>query len=707
MEEEQSLALSTSKVHASASNMMVFDATLRSGVKLRALLDTGASENFIREAMVKKLGLSQFVRFSNKSLVIRLATGAKRTFKRATLQLDVSLQGFRSVETFLVLDMDDKYDIILDMPWFTWHKPQIDWDNGILLKQEQPRVCSDVTRTSQTPRTVSSSIAESDGADNTDIGKCHDAVHQSSVQDAVAISDRIDHGVNQFRKIDVLSKNRTAQSRGKRKVRFNPNVSFASDSTKNSTKTKSGRRNRCTIQNGILKIPDISHKGDVSTNPSGTREVNNRFRETSVTQLSNEGLINLLEVLESPPMRTEDICSLQLEEYDEFLKDLKLGQVEQICYISPQSIENDDSQDVVSLRSSSVQDEAVLNEKTKIQRFESQGWSSLKNSPFYELLKEFEDVFPDEVPAELPVDKGVRHEIDLVPGTKYCVTRQWPLPKEQVEVIDDFFAQRAKAGQVRESKSPHCSPTFCVKKATGGWRIVHAFNKLNSATVPAQTPIPRKDVILDSMQGSTIFSTIDLRDGYYQILMREKDIPLTAVSTPSGMLWEWLVMPQGLSNAPATFNRCVSQLFRSCRNFAPCYFDDIFIHSKSEANLSEVQVHTGHLREVLSVMRKYKLYANIKKCIFGAPEIPVLGCFVGRNGVRADPEKIKAIVDWPVPQNVKELRQWLGIANYLHKYTKNYADIVRPLSALLRKDEAWIWTPERGPNPSFILKRCF
>jgi hypothetical protein len=403
-------------------------------------------------------------------------------------------------------------------------------------------------------------------------------------------------------------------------------------------------------------------------------------------------------------MRTEDICSLQLEEYDEFLKDLKLGQVEQICYISPQSIENDDSQDVVSLRSSSVQDEAVLNEKTKIQRFESQGWSSLKNSPFYELLKEFEDVFPDEVPAELPVDKGVRHEIDLVPGTKYCVTRQWPLPKEQVEVIDDFFAQRAKAGQVRESKSPHCSPTFCVKKATGGWRIVHAFNKLNSATVPAQTPIPRKDVILDSMQGSTIFSTIDLRDGYYQILMREKDIPLTAVSTPSGMLWEWLVMPQGLSNAPATFNRCVSQLFRSCRNFAPCYFDDIFIHSKSEANLSEVQVHTGHLREVLSVMRKYKLYANIKKCIFGAPEIPVLGCFVGRNGVRADPEKIKAIVDWPVPQNVKELRQWLGIANYLHKYTKNYADIVRPLSALLRKDEAWIWTPERDDAFNNIKK---
>jgi hypothetical protein len=90
-------------------------------------------------------------------------------------------------------------------------------------------------------------------------------------------------------------------------------------------------------------------------------------------------------------------------------------------------------------------------------------------------------------------------------------------------------------------------------------------------------------------------------------------------------------------------------------------------------------------------MRENKFYANLKKCIIGAPEIPVLGCFVGRNGVRVDPEKVKAIIEWPVPQNVKQLRKWLGLANYLHKYTKNYADLVRPLSALLRKDCEWTW----------------
>ncbi|GMF29340.1 unnamed protein product [Phytophthora fragariaefolia] len=158
---------------------------------------------------------------------------------------------------------------------------------------------------------------------------------------------------------------------------------------------------------------------------------------------------------------------------------------------------------------------------------------------------------------------------------------RWPLPREPIKAIDVFFENRRKAGQVRESKSPHSAPTDWVKKADGGWRIVHAYNKLNDATVPAQTPIPRKDVIIDSMTLSTIFSALDLRAGFYQILMRESDIPPTAVSTPSGMLWEWLVMPQGLKNAPATFNRCVTHLLRLVRDFAPSYFDDVFIHSRA------------------------------------------------------------------------------------------------------------------------------
>ncbi|GMF41689.1 unnamed protein product [Phytophthora fragariaefolia] len=149
----------------------------------------------------------------------------------------------------------------------------------------------------------------------------------------------------------------------------------------------------------------------------------------------------------------------------------------------------------------------ALSAKSKKERFDEQSWDSLKSRPLYEVLREYKDVLPDDIPVELPQAKGVQHVIDLVPGTKYCVTLQWPLPREQVKATDDLFESRRKAGQVRESNSPHSAPMFCGKKAQDGWRIVHAYNKLNDATVPAQTPVPRKDVVMDSMVLSTIFSS--------------------------------------------------------------------------------------------------------------------------------------------------------------------------------------------------------
>ncbi|KAG2807898.1 hypothetical protein PC113_g24006 [Phytophthora cactorum] len=179
------------------------------------------------------------------------------------------------------------------------------------------------------------------------------------------------------------------------------------------------------------------------------------------------------------------------------------------------------------------------------------------------------------------------------------------------------------------------------------------------------------------MAKSTIYSALDLCDGFYQILMRESDIPLPVVTTPSGMLWEWLVMPQGLKNAPATLNGCETDLLRSVSDFAPSYFDDVFVHSPAVNGKTDVEVHKQHLQVYLRGERDR--------------------CLVGKNGVRPEPEKVRVISEWSTLSNAKELRQFLGLATYLCKYVENYAGKIRPLSQLLKKEAEWKWTAEYQP----------
>ncbi|KAG2876038.1 hypothetical protein PC118_g11739 [Phytophthora cactorum] len=213
--------------------------------------------------------------------------------------------------------------------------------------------------------------------------------------------------------------------------------------------------------------------------------------------------------MENPPTSASELTSLPVVSWMRFAKNLYGGRIEQICILSDHERMKSEAEELRQLHAASTtESEDTLSAKTKKERFDGQSWDSPSASPFYDVLREHMNVLPDEIPAELPQDKGIQHEIDLVSGTKYCVTRQWPLPRDQVKAIDDFFESRRQAGQVRESKSPHSAPTFCVKKPQGEWRIVHAYNKLNDATIPAQTPIPRKDVIIDSMAKSTVYTTL-------------------------------------------------------------------------------------------------------------------------------------------------------------------------------------------------------
>jgi len=584
-------------------------------------------------------------------MIVRLANGSKVTMPKRVLRMTIECDDFRGEDEFIALDLDDKFDLILGMPWLRRYQPSIDWKKKKISVDKQV----DEDLGCLTAREVIWAYTSVEDVSNE--SQACDGPSHSNDKPVKTTGGGV---VRRQKKTTPVAKS---------------DKEFCSDRIKEDKKTDEEERRSASVPGqDTRKAEDEVKRQEQATSSEYVNVV--VYNEEGDCQIACHVQV------ENPPSLAQELISLPLMSKKTLKRSLVKGEISQICVI------------VDEVAGDAINTAEVLDERTRKERFDEQSWDALKTNPVYGLVKEYADIFPDKVPDELPQDRGIRHEIDVLPGTKYCITRQWPLPKEQVDAIDEFFAQRQKAGHVRESKSPHCSPTFCVKKATGGWRIVHAFNKLNDATIPAQTPVPRKDMILDGMVGSTVFSAIDLKDGFYQIRMRESDVPFTAVSTPSGMLWEWMVMPQGLKNAPATFNRMVTNVLRPLREFAPSYFDDIFVHSKASEGKKDVDVHLGHLRQVFQVMRENKLYANLKKCIFFAPEIPVLGCFVGKNGVRVDPEKVKSIDDWPIPQNVKQLRQWLGLANYLHKYTRNYAALVQPLTSLLKKENEWEWSEE-------------
>ena len=172
-----------------------------------------------------------------------------------------------------------------------------------------------------------------------------------------------------------------------------------------------------------------------------------------------------------PPKLTSEITQLPPLNQKRFLRDLRSGKVKQICVL----IAEEDIRSAMvfaeaeeRVLSSSSMYVGFLDEKTRIERYTSQLWESLKANPIYEDLMESRDVFPEVVPCQLPKDKGTHHKIDLKPGSKYCVMKQWPLPREQVLAIYKFFADRLAAVQMRESTSPNSSPTFCVHKPQEG-----------------------------------------------------------------------------------------------------------------------------------------------------------------------------------------------------------------------------------------------
>ncbi|MCO5552042.1 hypothetical protein L7F22_005552 [Adiantum nelumboides] len=228
-----------------------------------------------------------------------------------------------------------------------------------------------------------------------------------------------------------------------------------------------------------------------------------------------------------------------------------------------------------------------LSDVNKTQMNESGSKEDLELSKF---LNQFQDVFIDDIPGELPPKRGDDdHAIELIPGSSPPNKPPYRVSQAQQEEIMRQVNELVEKGMVRPSSSPFCSPVLLVHKKDGTYRMCVDYRALNKITIKNRFPVPRIEDLFDKLQGSTYFSRIDLKSGYHQIRIVNEDILKTAFCTTFG-LYEYLVMPFGLTNAPATFNRMMERIFRPHRNFTGVFFDDVIIYSKS------MEEHKKHLQ---------------------------------------------------------------------------------------------------------------
>lgn len=304
-----------------------------------------------------------------------------------------------------------------------------------------------------------------------------------------------------------------------------------------------------------------------------------------------------------------------------------------------------------------------------------------------------------------PRRPGVDHAIRFTDGKKPPATKIYGLSREQARVVFEYIEEMKGKGFIRPSSSPYASPVLCVKKPGGGIRVCVDYRGLNEATIRNRNAPPLISETLSRLSKAKVYTKLDVIAAFNNIRIQEGDEEKTAFQTRWG-LFEYVVMPFGLCNAPATFQSYINSVLHDYLDvFCTAYLDDVLIFSENP------EEHEEHVRRVVERLGKANLYLDIKKCQFSVKEVKYLGLIVSTEGIKMDPAKIKAIQEWRAPHSVKDVQSFLGFANFYRRFIAGYSAIAAPLTSLTRSDQKDKQFPLDPGSKEFhafeALKRCF
>lgn len=302
-----------------------------------------------------------------------------------------------------------------------------------------------------------------------------------------------------------------------------------------------------------------------------------------------------------------------------------------------------------------------------------------------EEYREFQDVFTAPADGVLPKHGPFDHEINTMEGTEPTFKPIYQLSQKESDTLKEYIDENLKKGYIRASKSSAGYPIIFVPKKDGSLRLCVDYRHLNSITIKDRHPLPLIHEMQDRIGGAKYFSKYDITNAYHRIRIKPGHEWKTAFRTKFGH-YEYKVMPFGLTNAPATFQRFIFKALEEYLDiFVVAYLDDILVFSKT------LEEHVKHNKLVLQKMREAEVTLKLKKCEFHVQETSFLGYRISPDGLGMEEDKVKSIMEWPTPKSVKEVQQFLGLANYYRKIIDGYAGVASGLYRLTKKDQKFEW----------------